>query len=649
MRTSLRILILLVTLGFTASLQGKPDIFGSWKKIVTAGLFSFGSARTQEAERDLYFSEAFFYAHQGRYFDALQRMDTELLQHYRLDEPSKDSLHPYLGRAEFSVGDFELNYRMHHRAGRAIRAVLEGDVAEPIRNEAAYRLARIHFQKGHVQAAQHSLDRIQGAVDDEVRRGADFLQANILLAIGRPADAAQILVGLQGAQSFRGFAAYNLGIALWRTGDHTRAYQQLTRAGTFKAEASVQQAIKDKANLVLGSLLMEEGEPSDAVPALQRVRLSGPFANQALLRAGWADAEAGRFERAVVPWQLLADRDPTQAAVQEAKLALPYAYGQLNVHGRAAVLYNNALTSFSGEVAKLEQSLDSIRGGHFLEALAREEVRHDPDWIVRLRELPAAPETYYLTELLASHEFHTGLRNYLDLENLSSRLRTKRRSFNAYQDLLDARFAYYDPILPAVDARFRALDSRIRLRRQQAQLLGKRMQDLLVMPRPEMLATAAEATASAKLHMLAQAIDATDDPASEALRIRLRRLNGVLVWHSHTEYHQRLTHLYEQLAELDTELAQMTEVYQNYVRVRQAASHSYQGYRQPFTLLADRVERALVRVDALKNRQGTVLEAVAIDVLQARRERLVEYQNTARFAMADSYDRATKALQAGGQ
>ena len=41
-----------------------------------------------------------------------------------------------------------------------------------------------------------------------------------------------------------------------------------------------------------------------------------------------------------------------------------------------------------------------------------------------------------------------------------------------------------------------------------------------------------------------------------------------------------------------------------------------------------------------------MLEAVAIRELNVRRERLADYQNQARFAYADSYDRAAKAQAA---
>jgi hypothetical protein len=139
--------------------------------------------------RDLYFGESLYYAFQGDYFDALERVDAEVAGHYGVDEPALDSLQYHIKTAEFSVGAFELNYRMHHRAGRAIKAVLEADVDEEVRNLAAYRLARIHLQKDQPADALHALDRIRGKVPDEIRDDIEFLRASVYLALGRPEDA----------------------------------------------------------------------------------------------------------------------------------------------------------------------------------------------------------------------------------------------------------------------------------------------------------------------------------------------------------------------------------------------------------------------------------------------------------------------------
>src|SRR6202163_756581 len=78
--------------------------------------------------RDLYFGEALYQANQGQYFDALERLDAQLAQHQRVDQPELDSLQYNIRQADFSFGDFELHYRMHLRSGRAITAVLDADV-----------------------------------------------------------------------------------------------------------------------------------------------------------------------------------------------------------------------------------------------------------------------------------------------------------------------------------------------------------------------------------------------------------------------------------------------------------------------------------------------------------------------------------------
>ncbi len=124
--------------------------------------------------RDLYFGEALYYAFQGDWFDAIARLDTELVQHHGVDEPERDTLHYHVNQAEFDVGDFELAYRMHQRAGRAIKAVIEGNIEEPVRNEAIFRLARIYFQKDQPENALHTVELIRGAVPAKIHSDLAF-------------------------------------------------------------------------------------------------------------------------------------------------------------------------------------------------------------------------------------------------------------------------------------------------------------------------------------------------------------------------------------------------------------------------------------------------------------------------------------------
>jgi tetratricopeptide (TPR) repeat protein len=596
--------------------------------------------------KDLFFGEALFHAFQGDYFDALQRLDTELAMYHGLDEPGLDTLHYHVNNAEFSVGDFELNYRMHYRAGRAIKAVLEGAVDEAVRNEAAFRLARIHFQKGQFDDALTALARIHGTVPVEIRDDIEFLRANVLMATGKPGDAVKVLQPLRTDPDLTGFAAYNLGIALLQDGRQPEAIEQLDKAGQLAAGDRAALAIRDKSNLVLGTILFESGNFDRARQSLDRVRLDGPFSNQALLRAGWAEASAKQYDRALVPWNILADREPTDAAVQEAMLAVPHAYASLNLHGRAAITYGRALELFTNQIARVNASIASISEGRFLKALVREESRQDEDWVITLRTLPDAPETYYLMELMASHDFQTALHNYLDLEDLRSRLATWKTSLDAFDDLIRLRAQNYEPLLPEVDTQFRELDARMRLRLEQRAHLRKQLQAMLTAPRPEHLATAEERIALEHLATIEQQVGDSNSPSANALRARVAHLRGALTWTLETEYQDRLTAAHVHLNELNTQIDQLTQQYDSFVRARQAATHSYVGYDAQIARLRDRVGAAAQRVDTLMAQQGHMIETVAINQLEARRARLMAQQTEARYGVADSYDRAARAQSA---
>lgn len=616
---------------------------------LAAGPALAGDQKVPKNEKDdLFFEEAFYHAYQGQYFEAIQRLDTELAQYHGLDDPQLDTLYYHINEAEFSVGDFELDYRMHYKAGRAIKRVLDGAVDDAVRNEAAFRLARIHFQKDQLDDALQALGRIQGTVSAKIKDDVEFLRANIYMATSRPKDAVEVLTHLQNDPSLSGFVAYNLGIALLQAGKKPEAIEQLDKAGALPTNDPAGLAIRDKSNLVLGSLLFEAGNFERAKQVLDRVRLEGPFSNQALLWAGWADTSSKQYERALVPWNILAKREPTDVAVQEAMLAVPHTYADLKLYGRAAVTYGQALELYSNQIEKVDASINSIKAGLFLKALIREESREDQTWVIRLRSQPGAPETYYLMELMASHDFQTALQNYLDLEDLRSKLVGFQTSLAAFEDIIRLRKQNYEPLLPAIDAHFRELDSRMRLRLQQRKQFDDRLHAMLTAPRPDYLATTAERIASERIALLEKQLGNSKTPESLALRRRLARLRGVLTWRVETEYPQRLTVAFEHLKELNTQIDVLQQRYESFVRARQAATHSYVGYDGQIAQLRERVGVALQHVETLKVRQGEIIESAAINQLEARRERLVAQQIQARFGIADSYDRAARAQSGAG-
>jgi hypothetical protein len=244
---------------------------------------------------------------------------------------------------------------------------------------------------------------------------------------------------------------------------------------------------------------------------------------------------------------------------------------------------------------------------------------------------------------MASHDFQTALQNYLDLEDLRSKLVSWQRSLDSFEDIIRLRQAYYEPLLPEIDRQFRKLDAQVRLRQEQRKYLDQRLQQMLIVPNSDALATSDERQIDARLEQLEAGLKNTNVINAEALQRRIDRLRGALSWNVETQYHQRLTEAHDHLRELNEDMETLTAQYDAFVRARQAATHSYVGYEVPINRLRMRVGETLERMELLMAQQGQVLESVAINELTVRRERLEAYQNQARFAFADSYDRAAKA------
>jgi chromosome segregation ATPase len=155
-------------------------------------------------------------------------------------------------------------------------------------------------------------------------------------------------------------------------------------------------------------------------------------------------------------------------------------------------------------------------------------------------------------------------------------------------------------------------------------MLVRRRDDLLTTPRPEFLATREEQAVLARIEYIEGQLEYASTPFEGALVQRMRRLKGLLTWTLETEYHERLTQFDQNLRTLDDAMVVAQTQYDQFVRSRQAATHSFEGYETPISRLRARVSEAIQR-------------------LMARRGRLENYRDKARFALADSYDRATQA------
>ena len=610
--------------------------------LVLAGLLASGAPAAEQPKggtlapttvKDLYYGDVLFYFYQDDYFNALTRLRAAQL---------KGRVAHHADEAELLLGGLYLSYGEHLEAGAIFERLLKPDAPLSVRNRAWFYLGKVWYQRGYWAQAENALRKVEGELPTQLEAEKRNLLAQVLIQQGRFDDAIALLNGWRGPTDWTAFAQFNLGVALVRKGRLDDAATMLDAVGRMDTPNDELAALRDKANLALGYAYLQAGQAAEAKPVLQRVRLEGPQSNKALLGVGWADSATEQYREALVPWMELHGRSLLDAAVQESYLAVPFAFAKLNANAQAAEYYTTAIRSYADESARIDQSIAAIRGGQLLNTLVTHDAHGRYGWFWQLENLPDAPESRYLYHLLAGHEFQEGLKNYRDLDYMQRNLAEWERSLEAFGDMLDTRRTAYAQRLPKIDASLARVDPRAiagtRVELESRLNAAERAGDFAA------LGTTREQEMWGTISELEDALAAQpDDPSLDEMRDKVRLLRGVLFWQMNESFKARTWTTRRSLKELDGALKQMEKRWLLVEQARKNMPNATEAYAYRVAQLRPRIEVLGTRLAAAGRAQGEYLASIAVDELEAQKQRLTSYQVQARFALASIYDRSADA------
>ncbi|MGD8497933.1 MAG: hypothetical protein PVG82_03435 [Chromatiales bacterium] len=580
--------------------------------------------------QDLAYGEVLYHFYQRDYFPAITRLLIAREQG-RFERQAED--------AELLLGGLSLSYGLHQRAGEIFRVLLDGDFDREVRDQAWFYLAKLYYQRGYAEQSWDALQRVEGELEDELEDDRRMLGALLLLGRGDDEAAREWLDDWNAPSEWEPYALYNEAIAAIRAGDFGSGEKMLNKVGRMSGPDEETRTLRDKANLGLGSKLLEAGRGRQALYYFQRVRLHGPMSTRALLGAGWAAASLGDYEGALTPWGELRERTVLDPAVQESLLAMPYAYGQLEAYTQAAAAYESSIQSFQDEQARLDEAIASIRDGRLIIRLLSQEEGPQLGWFRELQALPDAPETRYLPELMASHDFQEAYKNLRDLEFLRRNLEDWMLSMGAFDEMLEVRRQAYNERLPRVDAYLEQVDlDAIRARRD---ALRNRIETAATADDALAFATPEEHAAWTRLVEIESTLAALPgDQQTEEIAAKQRLLKGVLSWQLDQQFIARRWELTKGLKDLD---AAVTDVEQRRAGLEQAkleAQARFQGYGDRIAELRARTEALHDSTYLLVSSHAQHLERLAVRELEQQKQRLDSYVLQARFSLAQMYDRA---------
>lgn len=586
------------------------------------------SARPVEAP---HYGDALFHFFQDRYFSSITTLMAS--QHFGRVAPHGDE-------AEILRGGMLLSYGLHKEAGEIFAQLIERGAAPAVRDRAWFYLAKIRYQRGFLAEADDAMARIEKNLPPALEEDRLLLQSNLLMARGDYAGAAALLEGVAKDSPIGQYARFNLGVALVKSGEEERGVKLLDELGMAPAADEEMRSLRDKANVALGFSALQAGKPDAARRSLQRVRLESLHANKALLGFGWAAAELKEPKLALVPWIELAGRDASDAAVLEARIAIPYAYAELGAFGEATEQYNAAITAYDSEAGRLDESIAAIRAGKLLEGLIERNPGEEMGWFWNIRELPEMPYASHLTQVMAGHEFQEAFKNWRDLRFLAKNLQDWEDNLGVFGDMLDNRRRAYAERLPAVQAQARAVNLAALQQRRDA--VAAEVERAVREQDPQAFANVRDRELLDLIEGVKQGLKDVSDAAEAArIRERTRLVSGALTWRLAQEYAARSWDAQKDMKTIDAELALAREREAAVARAQVEEPARHEAFAKRIAELSARIKALIPRVASLSTDQGKEVQELAVVELGRQKDRLAAYSQQARFAVAQMYDRAT--------
>jgi hypothetical protein len=610
----------------------RPDFGKTLRRLALAAACAAGGVSAGEI-KDPHYGDTLFHFYQDHYFTSVTTLMTS--QHF-------DRVSQHADEAEVLRGGLLLSYGLHREAGEIFARLIERGAPPAVQDRAWFYLAKIRYQRGFLAEAEDAIGRVGKLLPPDLDDERGLLKAQLLMARSDFAGAVDVLNAMTNRAGAGLYARFNLGVALVRSGDATRGTALLDEVGRMPAATEEMRSLRDKANVALGFAALQDNRPQDARTYLERVRLASLQSNKALLGFGWAAAALKQPTLALVPWTELAQRDASDSAVLEARIAVPYAYAELGAYGQSLARYTEAIEAFERESTSLDESITAIRAGKLVDSLVDRNPGEEIGWFWNIRQLPEMPHAGHLAPVLAQHEFQEAFKNYRDLHFLSKNLQDWAEKLGVFGDMLANRRQAYAERLPKVRAGAQASVTGL------AALPQRRDGVAGELDRADSAADGlafADARQRDLLERLArvQSIlkQAGQDPELAPARERARLAAGALSWELSQAHPARLWSAKKDMNIIDTELAQAQRRDAAIAQAQRDEPARFQKFADRIAGLGPRIEVLIPRVAALSREQREVVQELAIAELTRQKERLAAYATQARFAVAQLVDRAT--------
>jgi hypothetical protein len=541
-----------------------------------------------------------------------------------------------VNEAHLLLADLYYGYGLYEESRELFARLLTAEISDSVQNRIWFNLARLRYEQGYDEQALDLLSRINNQLPGSVEPEKKYLLTNLYLGAREYDQAADLSNQINSKSIWKIYARYNLAVTLIEDDRYESGKALLEKIGQMESQSPELHALRDRANLSLGLKQLRMELPEPALESLSRIRLEGPLSNQALLASGWAWYRLEQFDKAMIPWRVLLQRNAVDAATQEAILAIPANYAESGQDKLAVRHYQIAAEQFDLQLQVLDNSIRSIENDGLIAALRENAILYDRSSLQRLP--PSSDVTPQLHILLASTEFQREIKRYQELLDIRNSLRYWGTNFPALELMLEERRRGFDQNLPLLQ-QSSSFDQLEQLRERKNQF-ATRVYEIESNEDYAALATPEEQEHLSRLQRVASTIDKLAPERNTAYQQDMfRLLSGLLNYELATDFPVRFWKSKKQLVLLDRALSESEQRAKNLRGISERTDMEFGFFEGRINGQTQRIRDLRNRVTNLLTAQEKLINQMAINAIRQQQQHIVQLRLNARFELAKLYDR----------
>lgn len=577
-----------------------------------------------------------------------------LFDYYRGDEitalthiliaQEKNYLPNHAHSAELLSGVIYLNLGMLSKAQLIFNRLLtQEDLKNELLAKLEFYLAKLHYKQRDFSDAKTRLSNVYQVLEVKLRDESLIMLSNISLYEKDLVTARSWLEQISEDSELLAYSRFNLGILWLTSGKVEDALPLLTKVYTTQEPTDVQRTLQDKAKVALGFHYLKAKQFEQSRQHFLGVRLESSYTNKALLGIGWTYVESGNYQKALGHWLELKNQDIRDIAVQEALLAIPFAYQKLKALKPALEQYLEASEQFQKQIELIDDIEHQVSDGNLVENLVLK--------LIRAKELGTGDESiqdsklfgdvydYYLYELLAQNRFNEGFRSYQKLGKLALMLDHWEEQLPMFSEMLRANQIRFDNKIPIIDA-YISNDALNEFESQHRSILTD-IDSLRRSEKLHLIATPEQLEIHNRISRLEQRIESIPSEMLQPEQVeKTRRARGVLQWQLEEDLTQKIWGLTRVSNELATSIKKMRESTATLASARSHALTRFVGYQAKIDQGSDKLADLRDRIRGQVDIQSSFIKQQILEVLRKRKATLEHFLLQSDLSVARLHEQA---------